>query len=152
MIVLFWACTTLPEGTYQPVTFPDPQILDFNAVCDAEQDSWLFTVATSAWTGNGLVWTRNPQGFEEEHPLISTGAQADGSADFLEIELTIVGDWRDAQRGKSTRWSCSDQETLSMLVEIYHPKRRTATDCLYVGEPWPEDEAPTQCDQLWEVE
>ena len=147
MIVLMWACSTLPEGSYHPPTFEDPHIVDFESSCDVAEDSWLFVVESDAWTGNGLLWLRDPDGFEEEHPLISTGAQADGAGDHLEIDLKIVGDWRDAQRGKSTRWPCSIQEDLSMLVEIYHPKRHTATDCLYVGEPWPEEEAPTRCDQ-----
>ena len=95
---------------------------------------------------------RDTQEFQEEHPLISIGAQEDGSGDYLEIELSIVGDWRDVQRGKSTRWSCSMQEELSMLVEIYHPKYHTATDCLYLGEPWPEEGAPTVCEQPWQIE
>ena len=152
MICLIWACATLPEGTHQAITFRDPQIVDFSSSCDESQDSWIFNVESDAWTGNGLLWLRDPDGFEEEHPLISTGAEADGSKDYLEIELLIVGDWRDAQRGKSTRWPCDMQEDLSMLVEIYHPKYHTATDCLYVGEPWPEEDAPTRCDQPWDAQ
>ena len=152
MIFFIWACTALPEGTYQPTSFSDPKIIDFSSACDIEEDKWVFNVESDAWTGNGLLWLRDPDGFEEEHPLISTGAEPDASRDYLEIELAIVGDWRDAQRGKSTRWPCSMHEDLSMIVEIYHPKYRTATDCLYVGDPWPEEDAPTVCDQLWQPE
>ena len=152
MILLFLACMPddLPEGNHIPPEFPNPSITDFVVECNMEEDTWLYVLESDAWTGNGLLWLRDEEGFEEEHPLISSGAARDGSFDRLEIELLIVGDWRDVQRGKSTRWPCSDQEDLSMLVEIYHPKAHTASDCIYVGEPWPED-APTYCDQPWEL-
>ena len=151
MMFFFLACTNpdLPEGTYNPPEFPDPKITDFVIECNYDEDKWLYVIESDAWTGNGLLWLRDPQGFEEEHPLISSGAARDGSFDRLEIELLIVGDWRDVQRGKSTRWPCSAQEELSMLVEIYHPKEHTASDCLYTGDPWPEESAPTTCDQRW---
>ena len=138
------------EGNHQPPTFPNPSITDFTVTCDPEEEQWTYTLQTDAWTGNALLWLRDIDGHEEEHPLISQGAPRDGSSDYLENELQIVGDWRDAKRGKSTRWPCSVQEQLSMLVEVYHPTGSTATDCLLYGITWPEDTAPRACDQYWE--
>lgn len=150
MITLFLACVPTLEGTYTPPSFSDPKITDFTIECVPEEDLWTFTLATDAWTGNALIWLQDEQGVQEEHPLISQGAPRDGSSDNLEIELAIVGDWRDAKRGKSTRWSCVQQEELSMIVEVYHPKTYAPTDCLIAGPQWSGEETPAECDQLWE--
>lgn len=150
MLVLLFACVPTLEGTYAPPSFADPEITDFVIECTEEEDLWTFTLTTDAWTGNALLWLQDEDGAQEEHPLISQGAPRDGSSDNLETELTIVGDWRDAQRGKSTRWPCEDQEELSMIVEVYHPKTYNATDCLTMGPLWPAESAPTECDQVWE--
>ena len=149
MILLYLSCMPQLEGNHQIPTFPNPSITDFTVTCDTEEELWIYTLQTDAWTGNALLWLRDTDGREEEHPLISQGAPRDGSSDYLENELRIVGDWRDAQRGKSTRWPCAAQERLSMLVEVYHPKEGTATDCLLYGVAWPEETAPRECDQYW---
>lgn len=150
MIAFVLACVPTLEGSHTPPSFSDPEITDFVVECEPEEDRWTFTLTTNAWTGNALLWLRDQQGAQEEHPLISQGAPRDGSSDNLEIELTIVGDWRDAERGKSTRWPCEKQEELSMIAEIYHPKTYSSTDCLVTGPLWPEESIPTECDQVWE--
>ena len=150
MIALIIACLPTLEGTYTPPSFSDPKITDFAIECVPEEDLWTFTLSTDAWTGNALLWLRDEQGAQEEHPLVSQGAPRDGSSDTLEIELTIVGDWRDAKRGKSTRWLCEEQAELSMIVEVYHPKTHSPTDCLTTGPQWPEESLPAECDQVWE--
>jgi hypothetical protein len=146
MMLFLFSCIATLEGSYSPPSFSNPSITDFMFECVEEEELWNFEVQTDAWTGNGLLWIKDQRGQEEEHPLISQGAPRDGSSDTLAIELLIVGDWRDVQRGKSTRWSCSDEEELSMIVEIYHPKERTPTDCITVGPEWPEESAPITCD------
>ena len=142
-MILFWmACVESLEGNHSPPIFSNPEITNFVVLCETEEEFWTFTLETNAWTGNALLWLRDEQGVQEEHPIISQGAQRDGSSDSLEIELAIVADWRDAQRGKSTRWACEEQETLSILVEVYHPKTYSPTDCLFTGPEWPEESAP----------
>ena len=150
MIALLFACIPTLEGTYTAPSFSDPEITDFIFECDPEANLWTFTLTADAWTGNALLWLRDEEGAQEEHPLISQGAPRDGSSDNLEIELVIVGDWRDVKRGKSTRWPCEKQEELSMIVEVYHPKTYDPTDCLISGPQWPEEEPPAECDQPWE--
>jgi len=150
MIFFYLSCIAELEGDYQSPTFPNPVITDFSVSCDGEEELWIFTLNTNAWTGNALLWLHDLEGHIEEHPLISQGASRDGSSDYLENELNIVGDWRDAQRGKSTRWACEEQASLSMLIEVYHPKEHTASDCLLYGMEWPENTAPRECDQYWE--
>ena len=146
MVLFLVSCIATLEGSYSPPSFSNPNIIEFSYECTEEKDLWSFEVQTDAWTGNGLIWIRDTFGQEEEHPLISQGASRDGSSDTLEIELFIVGDWRDAQRGKSTRWPCAEEEDLSMIVEIYHPKEHNPTDCLTTGPEWPEESAPITCD------
>lgn len=148
MIGIFLSCVATLDGSYTPPTFSDPSITDFSILC--EENQWVFTLSTDSWTGNALLWLGDEHEEQEEHPLISQGAPRDGSSDLLETELLIVGDWRDAQRGKSTRWPCSQQENLSMIVEVYHPKTYSPTDCLISGPDWPQEEPPAVCDQIWE--
>ena len=145
MMLFLISCIATLEGSYSAPTFSNPNIVDFSFECSEEEELWNFEVQTDAWTGNGLLWMRDTAGQEEEHPLISQGAPRDGSSDTLEIELFIVGDWRDAQRGKSTRWPCTEDD-LSMIIEIYHPKERHSTDCTTSGPEWPEESAPVVCD------
>jgi hypothetical protein len=148
MIWTFLSCVATLDGSYTPPSLLPPSITDVSVLC--EEEEWTFTLSTDAWTGNALLWLRDEDGEQEEHPLISQGAPRDGSSDELETELFVVGDWRDAQRGKSTRWPCTEQEKLSMMIEVYHPKTYTPTDCLTLGPLWPEDSAPIECDQNWE--
>lgn len=149
-MILFFSCIPTLSGDFSPPSFSAPQITNFEIECAEEDELWTFKLTADAWTGNGLLWILDSDTHEEEHPLVSEGAPRDGSSDTLKIELSIVGDWRDAQRGKSTRWPCSAQSELSMLVEIYHPKDHTPSDCLATGPLWPEETSPIQCDQYWE--
>ena len=84
----------------------------------------------------------------EEHPILSIGAAADQSEDLLFLELPVVGDWRDAQRGKSTRFSCAEADSLSILLKIYHPKTLAESDCRYIG-LWEDEENLPSCDIPW---
>ena len=147
MIALLLACVSTLEGTYTPPSFSDPTITDFTIECVRRRSLDLHLQPMHGQ--EMLDWLQDEQG-SEEHPLISKGAPRDGSADNLEIELAIVGDWRDAKRGKSTRWSCAQEEELSMIVEVYHPKTYEQPTVLLLDLNGQEKNLPQSVIHLWE--
>ena len=150
MIFFLLACApTAGEGDWSPPAFQAPSIDTFSWECIEEEDLWRFEVLTQGWTANGKLWLLDTQSHLEEHSILSIGAAADQSSDRLKLELSIVGDWRDAQKGKSTRWQCFEKENLEFLIQVFHPKDFNVTDCRYTGTSWGVDPLPS-CDILWE--
>ena len=128
MLLLFFACFPLTaDGDWSPEEFVAPSIETFAWECIEEEALWRFEVWSEGWTGNGTLWLMDSAQHLEEHPIYSIGAASDRSQDHLLLELPSVGDWRDAQKGKSTRFWCEESEELNILLKIYHPKTMNNT-------------------------
>jgi len=145
MIAFFIFACTAPEkgGDWTPQSFEDPTIDTINWECIEDEAVWIFEVWSTGWTANAELWLLDQEQHFEEHPVLSVGASRDGTEDHLKLELDIVGDWRDAKKGKSTRWQCYEKESLSFLIEIYHPTTLAVSDCLYTGSGWGESALPS---------
>ncbi|MFT4974482.1 MAG: hypothetical protein ACI8S6_000365 [Myxococcota bacterium] len=131
-----------------PLDGPDPSITGVRWSCDVEQALWRFTIEADAWTGGGLIWIARDATLYEEHLIRSVSAEADGSADELALELSIVADWRDASAGSSTRWRCSEEATLSFQAAIFETTGEQQTDCRRWGIApalWDDIEAVEAC-------
>ncbi|MEC7987335.1 MAG: hypothetical protein VX278_19345 [Myxococcota bacterium] len=149
MLVLLLSCMPLSDdGDWSDETLLSPTITQFSWECIEEDALWNFDVLSAGWTANGTLWLLDTEEHLEEHPLSSIGAASDQSQDHLQLALPIVGDWRDAQKGKSTRFLCEESADLSMLVQIYHPKTRAESDCVYVGSGW-DTESDPDCENPW---
>ena len=149
MLWIFVGCLVPLEPTDLPPNFDYvvPQIEFIDWGCFPEESVWVFTIGTSGWTGNGNMWISSND-FIEKHRIYSIEAARDGSEDLLELELDIAADWQDAQAGKSTRWRCRDQDTLSFMAIVYHPEDFTQNDCRYWGNGnWTDMEGSPDCDQ-----
>ena len=130
MIWLMLSCAgeTIHVST-EKKELPAPAIIALEWMCDAEIDTWTFDVHANGWTANGHLWMSDGTS-TEKHYIQSVGAAADGSDDHLSIELEIMADWRDAESGKSTRFRCSHEASLSFLTTIMHPETSDITDCV----------------------
>ncbi len=135
-MIAFWclsllsACTentVLDTGRWQ-LEYGNPTIDDIVVQCRQGNTRWQIDVTTTGWTGNGLLWLTDGQRYER-HSLYSVSAAPDGSADQVRIQLDIVSDWRDAQSGRSTGFSCTEGTVPSVFVAIRHPQTLGITDC-----------------------
>ena len=70
MIFFYLSCVPQLEGSHPPPNFPDPSITAFHVTCDPEEEQWVYTLQTDAWTGNALLWLRDTDGHEEEHNFL----------------------------------------------------------------------------------
>ncbi len=149
MIWFFISCLPELAPTDMPpdFTFVDPEIRFIEWACDMDESTWSFYVETNGWTGNGHVWMSQNAEVTEKHILYSIGAERDGSADYLELNLSIVADWHDAKPSTSTRWRCSEQDELSFLVRVLHPEYATQSACRYWGNYiWESVPSGPECD------
>ena len=135
MILLVLACTTEQNASGQEGPFFDgaPRITALTWGCEVEDSEWRFALTTEHWTGGGRLYMTDDLTVTEEHRIRSEGAQPDGSADTLELELDIVADWRDASAGSSTRWRCDDLDRLTFLAVVYTPDGDSRSDCRVWG-------------------
>lgn len=131
MILLALACagSSGPDAGEGPFFDGAPLITDLTWGCLVEDSEWSFAITTEHWTGGGRLYMTADLTVTEEHRIRSVGAQADGSADSLELELDIVADWRDASAGSSTRWRCDDLDRLTFLAVVYTPDGDSRSDC-----------------------
>jgi hypothetical protein len=149
MFLLLTGCWAQLEPTALPPDFEyiDPVIETIEWNCNADESEWSFVISTIGWTGNGNIWISRDD-LTEKHRIYSTEAARDGSQDLLELELAISADWQDAQSGKSTRWRCQDQDTLSFMAIVYHPEDFSESDCRFWGQDiWADIEGAPDCDQ-----
>ena len=149
MFLLLASCLAPLEPTALPPNFdyivPQIEWIDWN--CSQDDSIWTFAILTDGWTGNGNIWISSGD-FTEKHRIYSTEATRDGSEDLLELELEISADWQNAQAGKSTRWRCRDQDSLSFMAIVYHPEDFSQSDCRYWGNnEWTDLEGAPDCDQ-----
>lgn len=110
----------------------NPSITAFNVAC--EDGRWTIQIYSDHWTGNGFLWMANNDRYER-HTLYSIEAGATGTSDRLLLRLNTVSDWRDAQSGTSTGFTCSEKPDLGMFGSIRHPQTMAITACAeYVDE------------------
>ena len=127
IIWMLASCTESRLDTgFWTLDYQRPQIEVFNVECENEQ--WNVEVETTHWTGNGLLWIADSNRYER-HTLYSVSADPAGANDRLRVKLPIVSDWRDAQSGKSSGFSCTEQEQLGFFVGVRHPQTLEITDC-----------------------
>ena len=149
MIILFFSClNSLPPTELPPnFEFSDPEIQFIEWECNVDESSWSFSVETNGWTGNGHVWISKNGERNEKHIIYSTGAERDGSADYLSVSLDIVSNWQDAKPNASTQFRCNDIDELSFLVRVLHPEYTEQSDCRYWGTyVWDEISSGPECD------
>lgn len=112
--------------------YSDPSITAFNVACEDSQ--WTIQMYADHWTGNGLLWIANHDRYER-HTLYSVSASPTGDGDRLFLRLNTVSDWRDAQSGRSSGFTCSEQTNLVFFGSVRHPQTLEITDCAeYVDE------------------
>ena len=110
-----------------------PAILSAKADCDEAEAEWSFQAKTDAWTGNGQVLLSADGVYIERHPMFSTSAAADGSADTLELGLGIVPDWRDVTLGASTVFNCG-APALTGILRVWTQDGEAQAACRVFGE------------------
>lgn len=121
--------TVLDTGRWQ-LEVDNPTIDSLVVQCRQSNSRWQIDVVTSGWTGNGFLWLTDGQRYER-HPVYSVSSSPDGTADQLRVQLDIAPDWRDAQSGRSTGFSCTE-DTANMFIAIRHPQNLSISDCVDV--------------------
>lgn len=134
MLLLLLGCP-VPEadsGVFEPGEAL-PTLSEVEVVCDASGPAWLLDLHTNAWTGGGKLWLSTDGAYVEAHPILSKEAAIDGSADHLELKLTIVSDFRDVAAGSRTAFNCGTPELAGLLI-VYGTDAETVGDCRAFGE------------------
>ena len=127
MIVWLISCTVERLDTgYWTLEYQNPTIDTVEVECEDSQ--WQINVWTDHWTGNGLLWIADENRYER-HTLYSVSASPTGDSDRLRASLSIVSDWRDFQSGRSSGFSCTEQNHLGFFVGIRHPQTAQIADC-----------------------
>lgn len=132
----------------------DPTITSIEVACNTEEAEWTFEVETDHWTGGGWIWMGQSETSAEGHKIASRRASADGSSDFLQLQLKIEADWRDAKAGVSTLWLCRDWPELTFMATAYDPSGQGVEDCRTWGaDPtlWTRVEGAYSCDKVIEL-
>jgi hypothetical protein len=136
MILYLLACATGPLAPTEPDPLHDgaPVITSVDWGCDVEDSRWRFVVKTEQWSGGGRVWLGRSSNSNESHPLPSVEAAADGSADKLQLSLSVANDWRNANSGSSSQFQCQDQWALNYIITVQNTDKDQTTDCRIWGE------------------
>jgi hypothetical protein len=127
-----------------------PTIVTASAECDTEKATWTFAVTTDAWTGNGQVVLSTDGDYVEKHTMYSSSAAADGSADSLELSLSVVPDWRDVTLGASTVFNCGEAG-LTGILRVWTRDGDDEADCRAFGdapERWDTWDAGVRCENV----
>ena len=154
--MIFWLLACMADGELSPADpspfhAEPPSISSVEWDCDPEESKWVFNMKTTHWTGGGWIWLGKSETNAEAHKIKSIEAAADGSTDKLRLSLTIEEDWRDASRGSSTRWLCSDIPTLTFLATVYDPRGEAVSDCRTWGSNpslWERVESAHNCETV----
>ena len=158
--MIFWLLTAcggtekLKPADPDPFHDGQPVIESIDWTCDPEANEWRFDVRTQHWTGGGWIWMGKSENNAEGHRIRSVEAAGDGTSDRLKLTLDIEEDWRDAARGSSTRWLCSDLPELTFLATVYDPRGDTVTDCRTWGhnhQLWTRIESAYDCEVVMDV-
>ena len=114
--ILLWlafGCRIPPVDRDPPVQveLTTPELSEFTLVCEADRERWQLDAKATSWTGGGEWWWTTDGTYLERHQVYSRKAAKDGSWDELRLRLDIVGDWRDAEKNKSTPFLCASEPT-----------------------------------------
>ena len=156
-LLLVAACTTtVPAGGGEDsaMALRTPAITALDWRCDPAEASWTFAVEADAWTGAGTLWLAKDADRYEKHRVPSVSAEADGSADRLELTLATVADWRYQVSGASTAWRCAEAEALSYQIVVYTRDGADRADCRTWGDDpalWDTLDDVPDCATLWEA-
>jgi hypothetical protein len=125
-----------------PITDRDPsplhegpaEISGLSLVCYPDGGRWSLQVATSAWSGAGLLLWGDRDDRVEAHNFLSSDASADGSGDCLSLSLSIRADPREVSPGSSTRFGCEQLGALTARVFVADTQAERWTDCRAWGD------------------
>lgn len=131
-VALCGGCYQWPIVEHDPLSTTSPTITSTTVECDVDTAEWTITVGTDAWTGNGTLYLSADGAYIEQHTLPSTSAPADGSADTLERNLSIVATWRDAVANSSTAFGCATPD-LAGIANVTSRDGSAVTDCVAFG-------------------
>lgn len=142
---------TWPEHNGTSIPDGPPAITAFELLCDLESEEWELTVEADAWTGGGDLYLTVDGIYVEAHGVDSDSAAADGSADELELELDMVGDWREVNEGSSTVFTCgAEADALFVLYDL----EGEPTDCRAAGpdaDRWGDIDGAVACTETEDI-
>lgn len=100
-------------------TLATPNIVEATLRCDADDATWTLEILADAWTGGGVTsWTVDGE-YVETHKVFSVVVAEDGTSDELLLSLSVVADWREAQAGSKTNFTCaSDPNVVFVLDDV----------------------------------
>ena len=117
------------DGAFVP-DLPPPHITGITLKCDLDVGRWRVEVSTDAWSGGAAVlWTVDGVYFEKHDRFGSIEAAADGSADKLRNDISIVTDFRPAGNGNSL-FTCNASPSAYIWV---NDLKGQPSDCRNVG-------------------
>ena len=153
MWLFFVGCVPVNSSDPEVVPFhaETPQIEALSVECDSIDGEWIFRIQTTGWTGGGRLYMARDATTVEQHKIGSTEASASGQWDCLIEELDVSEDWTLAQSGSSTRWLCSDETSLSFLVQVDDARAEDVADCATWGaDPslWSEVDGVEDCEEI----
>ena len=143
----------IPAAADETVSDQPPDIEALSLECDVDSAEWSLSAQTSGWSGGGTLWMARDAASYEAHAVYSESAAADGTSDQLGLDLSIVGDWKDAVSGSSTVYFCSDEAELSFLFTVLDRAGEAVWDCRTWGaqpDLWAGVDGATACETLLE--
>ena len=133
-MLLLLACSLAHDDSGEIEVPDDPPVIATASVeCDPDDAKWRVDLTTEHWTGGGRLWFSTDGDYVEDHRIDSVEAEGDGSADRLELDLSIVADWTDASGGSSTVFNCGVPELTGFLA-VYDRDGTTVADCRVLGD------------------
>ena len=145
MIALLAGCVMPgPFGGHpsDPPIVDAPELVTIDLACKVDKDQWTLTAPADAWTGGGAtLWSEDGE-YVEQHDVPVVASKEDGSEDTLELDLTIVSDWREQSNDVSTVFTCGDHPNVAFTLLDTHGD---AVSCSYFTDPGDE---PTDCPDL----
>lgn len=116
---LSWLACVAPGPYGQPGSppfIPTPAVADLSLDCDPDRGQWALLAAATSWTGGGRsFWTRDLQ-YIEQHTVLAVASPPEPTGDELELELSIVSDWREQTPGVSTVFTCGDEPSVAFTL------------------------------------
>lgn len=92
---------------------PTPQIASFSVDCNVDAGTWSLVAESTAPTGGGVALFSSDLEYIEQHAVLVSASEPDGSGDTLQLTLVIVSDWRTQLSGRSTVFTCADAPTVA---------------------------------------